>query len=70
MLPASLYTCLAESHMHGVSHSGSPVAPRPLIAPSYPWVSAELTDRTRRPDGQGPESGVRVYRATSGANIQ
>lgn len=36
----------------------------PLIAPSYPQVSAELTGKTHRPDGLSPESGLRVYKAT------
>lgn len=32
----------------------------PLIAPSYPQVSAELTAKTRGPDGQRQESGLGV----------
>lgn len=50
--PVSAYTCLAKSHTRGVKPQWQPMAPCPLIAPSYPRVSAELTGKTHRPDGQ------------------
>lgn len=60
--PASVYTCLAKSHTHGVKPQWQPMAPCPLIAPSYPWVSAELTGKTHRADGQSPNKSFEFTR--------